>query len=99
MPNTLRIHRFSLSPVSLAVALVATLGVAYIALVAVVMSYAALTIEFSQSVRNDEAAVATLESQYLAVVEAITTIDYAGAGYGKPVAEIFVPKGGGTGLR
>src|SRR3989344_4203296 len=70
MPNTstLRLHRLPFSSVALTLALVVTLGVAYIALIAVVMSYAALTVEFAQSVRSDEAVIATLEARYLGTV-------------------------------
>lgn len=78
---------------------VAVLVVAYIGLIAVVMSYAALTIGFSQSVKNDEAVVATLEQQYLSTVAQITNTDYAAAGYALPVAEIFVPAKNATALR
>ena len=53
----------SFSPVRLCAGIVGILLVAYIGLIAVVMSYAALTIEFSQSVKNDEAAVAVLAGQ------------------------------------
>lgn len=73
--------------------------ITYIGLMAVVMSYAALTIEFSQSVRNDEAAVAVLESQYLTMVSNITNTDYAAAGYAVPIAKTFVPTKSVTALR
>ena len=63
------------------------------------MNYAALTIEFSQSVKNDEAVVAALEGQYLSSVANITGTDYVAAGYAQPVAEIFVPAKGVTALR
>lgn len=63
------------------------------------MSYAALTVEFSQSVKNDEAAVAILESQYLASVAHITNMDYAGEGYARPVAQTFVRAKSVTALR
>lgn len=79
--------------------ILAILAVAYIGLIAIVMSYAALTIEFSQSVRNDESAVATLEGQYLSVVLEITRFDYAAAGYTLPAAKIFVPMKSVTALR
>ncbi len=88
---------FSLSAVCFGSA--AILAVAYVGLIAVVMSYAALTVSFSQSVKNDEAAVATLESQYLAAVASITGIDYIAAGYASPVAEVFVPTEDATALR
>ncbi len=88
--HNLRFHFPSFSVLSLASSAVAVLAVAYIGLIAVVMSYAALTVEFSQSVRSDEAAVATLESAYLTGVTRITGTDYAAAGYAKPVALVFV---------
>lgn len=78
---------------------VAVLAVAYIGLIAVVMSYAALTIEFSQSVRNDETVVAALEGRYLFSVAHITDMDYAAAGYALPIAKIFVPVKSVTALR
>lgn len=96
---TLHARLSSFSPVTLAVILVAALGVAYIALVALVMSYAALTVEFSQSVRNDEAAVSALESRYLDTVASITDTDYAAAGYAKPSILVYVPKAPATALR
>ena len=91
--------RFSFSPVSLCVGLVSTLAVTYIILIAVVMSYAALTVEFSQSVKDDEASVATLESQYLASVATITNTDYTAEGYAQPIATEFVPAQSMTALR
>ena len=96
--HNLRPH-FSFSPIVLASGIVAVLAVSYVGLIAVVMSYAALTIEFSQSVKNDESAVATLEGQYLSSVANITNVDYAAAGYAKPLAEIFVPATSATALR
>ncbi len=87
------------SPLSMIVGSVAVLFVAYIGLIAVVMSYAALTVEFSQSVKNDEAAVAVLEAQYLAHVAEITNVDPAAAGYVTPVAKTFVPTRSVTALR
>lgn len=87
------------SPVALCGGTVGVLLVVYIGLIAVVMSYAALTIEFSQSVKNDEAAVATLEGQYLAVVARTTATDYSAEGYSLPLAKIFVPAKSSTALR
>lgn len=84
---------------SFSIGVVGVLLVAYIGLIAVVMSYAALTIEFSQSVKNDEAAVASLESQYLATVARTTTTDYLAEGYAPPIAKIFVPAKSVTALR
>ena len=90
---------FPFSVVSLCSGAVAVLVVAYIGLIAVVMSYAALTVEFSQSVRNDEAAVAVLEGQYLASVAHITGTNYAAEGYTKPTAKVFVRAESVTALR
>lgn len=92
-------YRLPFSPVSLCTGIVAVLVVCYIGLIATVMGYAALTVEFTQSVRNDEAAVAVLESQYLAAVARITSIDYAAEGYAKPVATAFVSAKNVTALR
>ncbi|MDP2594223.1 MAG: hypothetical protein Q8P36_02710 [bacterium] len=86
-------------PVTLAALLVAVLGVAYIALVATVMSYGALTVEFSQSVRNDGTAVSALESRYLNIIASINDTDYAAAGYAKPSVLVYVPKAPATALR
>ncbi len=78
---------------------IAVLVVTYIGLIAVVMSYAALTIEFSQSVKTDESVLATMEGQYLSTVASITSTNYAAAGYSLPVATIFVPTKSVTALR
>jgi len=85
--------------VSLCASAVAVLLVAYIGVIAVVMSYAASTVEFSQSVRNDEAAVAALESAYLADIARVTNTDYAAAGYAKPLATTFIRAQSSTALR
>ena len=98
MSYNLRQH-FSFSPVSLASGAVVVLATAYIGLIAVVMTYAALTVEFSQSVRNDEATVGVLESQYLASVASITNTNYVAAGYALPTTKIFVPVKSVTALR
>lgn len=89
----------ALSPRTFLLWLAAALFVAYLALIAVVMSYAALTVEFAQSVRSDEATVAILEREYLSEVSAITSANYALVGYAKPVAVLFVPGAPGTALR
>jgi hypothetical protein len=73
--------------------------VAYIGLIAVVMSYAALTVEFTQSVRSGSGSVAELEKQYLAEVARITAIEYASEGYAKPAVKVFVRAKSGTALR
>lgn len=96
--HNFRIH-FPFSLVSFCGVVVGILLVSYIGLIAVVMSYATLTIEFSQSVRNDEAAVAALESRYLNTVARITTTDYSVAGYALPIAKTFVPAKSVTALR
>lgn len=84
---------------SLALSAVIVLLVAYIGLIAVVMSYAALTVEFSQSVRDGESAVAALESEYLSRIAGITASDYSALGYQKPVSQEFVRAEGVTALR
>lgn len=84
---------------SLALGSVLVLLVAYIGLIAVVMSYAALTVEFSQSVRDDESAVAELESEYFARISRITSTDYAALGYQKPTSQLFVRAESATALR
>ena len=96
--SNLRQH-FSFSLLQLCYVMVGVLSVTYIGLMAVVMSYAALTVEFSQSVKNDEAAVATLESQYFTSVAKITNTDYSAEGYTAPTAQIFVPATAITALR
>ena len=84
---------------ALASGTVAVLALVYIGLIAVVMSYAALTVEFTQSVRNDGAEVAALEGNYFAASALIADTDYAAAGYTKPIAERFVPAASVTALR
>lgn len=91
--------RPAFSPVPLLVGFAATLGVAYVALIAVVMAYAALTVGFSQSVRSDQAQVATLEGQYLSAIASINNTNYSAEGYAKPLAEVYVPGARVTALR
>lgn len=76
-----------------------TLLVVYIGLIAVIMSYATLTIEFSQSVRDNEAAIAALEGRYLADIARITGANYAAEGYAKPAVKAFVRAESVTALR
>lgn len=97
MPN-LRFH-FPFSPVAFLSGTVAVLAVSYIGLIAVVMSYAAFTVEFSQSVKTDEAAVASLESKYLEGVARIQALDYRTAGYAAPLTKVFVPAASMTAVR
>ena len=94
-----RLYFSSVSTVSLCVTTIGVFAVAYIGLIAVVMSYATLTVSFSQSMKNDEAIVAVLESEYLAHIAAIESLDYHTAGYMTPVAETFVPTKSMTALR
>lgn len=89
----------SFSALALCSGAVGILLVVYIGLIAIVMSYAALTVEFSQSVRSDESTVATLESEYLADVAGITNTNYIAAGYAIPIAEVFVQAQSATALR
>lgn len=86
----MRNTRRPFSIVSAGYTAVGVLAVAYIGLIAVAMTYAASTIAFTQSVRSDEAQVATLEAQYLQTVSGITTTDYTALGYTKPTDQIFV---------
>ncbi len=97
MPNFA--HRFRFSPLSFFSGTVAVLAVSYIGLIAVVMSYATFTVEFSQSVRNDETSVAELERQYFATMAEITKTDYVAAGYATPNIKVFVPAKSVTALR
>jgi len=90
---------FSLSVTSLCFSVVAILAVVYLGLIAVVMSYAALTVEFSQSMKNDEAGVAVLESAYLNHVSQIQGLDYHSVGYVTPLAKTFVPGTNVTAMR
>ncbi len=87
------------SILSLSYAAVGTLLVVYIGLIAVVMSYATLTIEFSQSVKKDESVIAVLEAEYLASIARITSTDYRAAGYTKPLTQTFVRARGVTASR
>jgi hypothetical protein len=93
------LSRLPFSPASLLGGGVAALTVVYIGLIAAVMSYAAMTIEFSQSVRNEEAAIAVLEGQYLAAIAQVTATDYHTAGYVSPSAKTFVKAKSATALR
>lgn len=96
--HNFRTH-FPFSLISICSGTVATLAVVYIALIAVVMSYAALTVEFSQSLKNTEASVAVLESQYLSSLARIENLDYRTVGYVTPSTKIFVPAESMTALR
>lgn len=94
-----KLSHFPYSPVKICFGIVMALAVSYIGLIAVAMSYAAYTVEFAQSVRNEESVVASLESEYLSAMARITKIDYAAAGYVAPSAKVFVPAKSVTALR
>ena len=99
MPNVLRTFSLPFSVTQILFGINGILVVGYLALIAVVMSYAALTVEFSQSVRSDEAAVAALEAQYLDKVAEVSNVDTAALGYTKPESVAFVKAESGTALR
>ncbi len=79
------------SPLRILAALNGGLILLYLGLIAFVMSYAAMHVEYAQSLRETQAAVGTLEAKYLAQVSGITTTDYAALGYQKPLSQAFVP--------
>lgn len=83
-------HRLPFSPRSLAWSLVGALSVVYMGLIALIMSSAVLTIEFSHSIKNSESAIAALEARYLASVAEIAGADYRSVGYAIPSAAHFV---------
>ena len=99
MPKSLRTTAFPFSVTQVLFGINGILVVGYLALIAVVMSYAALTVEFSQSVRSDEAAVAALETQYLNKVAEVSGADFKALGYTKPQSVAFVTAQSGTALR
>ncbi|MGH7174872.1 MAG: hypothetical protein ACREGR_00750 [Minisyncoccia bacterium] len=74
------------------------LALTYLGLVAFSMSYAALEVEFAQSVKNDEATVALSDVQYLSMLQTVTASDPAASGYVKPIAELFVPAAPATAI-
>lgn len=87
------------SPLKLASSAVGALLVVYIGLIAVVMSYASLTIEYAESMKQVKSQVATLETSYLASVSRLTSADYHALGYAAPLSTTYVTGGGGTALR
>ncbi|MEJ0053339.1 MAG: hypothetical protein WDN10_01235 [bacterium] len=82
------VHAFSL--VQWLGGVVAVLVVAYIALIAFVMSYAAVQTETAQSVRDGSAQVSLLEIRYLEKTAALGAMDPASLGYSAPLAKNFV---------
>lgn len=91
--------RFQFSFLSIVSGAVGFLLVVYIGLIAVIMSYASMTVESAQRVKEDKSAVAVLESKYLSAITDITNIDYAASGYTQPIAKIFVAGKSPTALR
>lgn len=79
--------------------IIAALLVAYIGLIALVMSYASVTIEFSQSIREDSSRVAQLETQYLSSIAHLTSLDYTAHGYVVPKVTSYVLGTGVTAIR
>jgi purine-cytosine permease-like protein len=94
----LKISSGRIKVLSLLLGVNALLALSYIAVIAVVMSYAALHVEFAQEVRSDEAAVAALESSYLASLSTMTGMDYRALGYTRPLAKVFVTGSAPTAL-
>jgi hypothetical protein len=74
------------------------LALGYLGLIAFSMSYAALEVEFSQSVKDDQARVAALDTRYLAGIAEITASDPYAQGYAAPVAERYVAGAPATAL-
>ena len=62
----------------------------YVTLIAVVMSYAALHIEFAEGAKQGEAEVATLEASYFSALSRLTATDYRALGYAQPTIKRFV---------
>ncbi|MCR4334085.1 MAG: hypothetical protein NUV60_03705 [Patescibacteria group bacterium] len=96
--HNVRLH-LPFSPLALCYGAAGILLVVYIGLISVVMGYATLTVEFSQSVKDDGAAIALLEGEYLASVARITGTDYVVEGYAKPLSILFVRSESSTALR
>lgn len=71
-------------------AIVGSLVVLYIGLIAFVMSYAAVQTEMAQSVRDSSAQVSLLEVQYFNATRALTEVNPVALGYSAPIAKNFV---------
>lgn len=91
--------RLPYAPIKMLACIGVALAVLYVALIALVMNYAALTVSFAQSIRNDEAAIARLEQAYFSELDALSRADYRALGYAKPVAHAFVTGAPATALR
>jgi uncharacterized membrane protein len=87
-PAQALVSRFS--PVQWLSGVVVLLIVAYIGLIAFVMSYAAIETELAQSVRDSSAQVSVLEIAYLGKTASLAALDPAQLGYNAPVAKSFV---------
>lgn len=92
-------HHRKFSALSFSIGAVGALATVYVGLIAVVMTYAAFTVNFSQSVKDDEASIATLETRYLAAVAEIEHTDYRALGYAVPAITHFVHTESATALR
>jgi hypothetical protein len=90
MPKTLVLAVSRISPTRALTALVLTLLVSYVALIAFVMSYGAVETEMAQAVRDASAQVSTLESQSLAGSTAFGALNPRALGYTTPVDKAFV---------
>lgn len=91
--------RLPFAPVKMLICIALGLMFTYVALIAAIMNYAALTVGFAQSVRDNESVIASLEATYFSGLHAITDTDYAAQGYAKPFAQVFVPSAPVTALR
>lgn len=67
-----------------------TLLVSYLALIAFIMAYGTLQMQFAERVRDTSAQVGTLESQYLALVTQINETNPATLGFTKPTSIAYV---------
>ncbi len=63
--------------------------VAYIGLLAVVMTYGVIEMQSAQAVRDTRAAVGTLETKYLAEITTINNLNPETLGYVKPAAVAY----------
>ncbi len=64
--------------------------VSYLALLAFIMVYGTLQMQFAQRVRDTSAQVGVLESQYLSLITQINKSDPSTLGFTKPVAIAYV---------
>lgn len=64
--------------------------VSYIALIATIMVYGTLQMQFAQRVRDTSAHVGVLESQYLSLITQINKTNPSTLGFTKPVSIAYV---------